>query len=204
MPEIRFSMNGLILYVDGYRVDTIKSMPPGDESRCRSCDRKVLLDRWMRAASEMNVESRGVAKVSEAYLRSLVGNRALRKGVESIEKLPDAWLNVLDEAAGFHDTCRCDVNEEAKRIILTMRRFRRDLLQVFTITERSLGFVPDVAGKGDTVCILLACSVPVILRNIGDSVFEFIGEYYIHGLMEAEFMHLASENDWEPEEIEIH
>ena len=202
IPKIRISMDRSTLHVDGYRVDTIKSMPSGDKSRCRSCKKAILPDRWMRAVCEMNLKSGGVGKVSEAYLRSLVGNRAVIK-VGLLEKLPDAWLSILEEAAGFHDTCGCDVNEEARRIIRTMETLRDNLSWAFAITERSLGFVPTSAVEGDTVCILLGCSVPVVLRNVGDSMFIFIGECYIDGLMEAEFMHLASENAWEPEEIKI-
>ncbi len=206
IPKIEFSINGLILYADGYRVDTIKGMLPRKDSRCRSCNRKTKADRWTRVVRKMKLETCGVGKVPEAYLRSVVGDRAMRGRPRSLEKMPDAWLSILEEAACFHDTCGCDVDEQAKDIITTMYEFseRNRNRRVFAITERSLGFVARESKEGDTICILLGCSVPVVLRDIGDSAFEFVGECYIHGLMEGEFMHLASENAWKPERIEIH
>ena len=129
----------------------------------------------------------------------------MREESRTVEKLPDAWLSLLEEAACFHDTCGCDVNEEAREIIATMNTLRFYRRRTFAITEHSLGFVDTYAKEGDIICILLGCSVPVVLRPVGgDSAFEFIGECYIHGLMEGEFMQTVSENGWEPEEIEIH
>ena len=44
--------------------------------------------------------------------------------------------------------------------------------------------------KGDVVCILLGCSVPVLLRPSTDqkSCYEVVGESYVHGVMEGEAM----------------
>ena len=203
IPKIRFSINELILYVIGYRVDTIKSTPPTGQQRCRSCDRATYADCWAGEDFDTSLDTCYVGKVREAYPRSLVGNRALRGSPGILEKMPDAWLGILEEAACFHDTCGCDVNGEAIDITNTIS-FVKGIRKVLAFTERSVGFVAEKAKEGDTICILLGCSVPVVLRPIGDSAFEFVGECYIDGLMEGESMHTASESAWEPEEIEIH
>ena len=47
---------------------------------------------------------------------------------------------------------------------------------------------PDVKA-GDMICIIFGCSVPVVLRKVstgGASHFEFIGECYVHGMMDGE------------------
>jgi hypothetical protein len=48
---------------------------------------------------------------------------------------------------------------------------------------------PDVR-EGDMVCIIFGCSVPVVLRKVsaggGGSHYEFIGECYVHGMMDGE------------------
>ena len=48
---------------------------------------------------------------------------------------------------------------------------------------------PDVMG-GDMICIIFGCSVPVVLRRVSTGVrdfhFEFIGECYVHGMMDGE------------------
>ncbi|KAF9889032.1 hypothetical protein FE257_008009 [Aspergillus nanangensis] len=51
-----------------------------------------------------------------------------------------------------------------------------------------VGLCPADARKGDLVCILFGCSVPVILRKHGrgeTSSFEFIGEAYVHERMDG-------------------
>ena len=54
-----------------------------------------------------------------------------------------------------------------------------------------LGLAPTAAQPGDRICILFSCSVPVVLRSVvvqetGSKYYKFIGECYVHGLMEAE------------------
>lgn len=39
----------------------------------------------------------------------------------------------------------------------------------------------------DTVCVLLGCSVPVVLRKIEDH-YIFIGECYVENIMQGEVM----------------
>lgn len=52
-----------------------------------------------------------------------------------------------------------------------------------------IGMAPPQARKGDVVCILLGCSVPVVLREVHvghQSMYKFIGECYLHGFMNGE------------------
>jgi len=55
----------------------------------------------------------------------------------------------------------------------------------------SVGMAPPGAEKGDIACVLLGCSVPVVLRKSNDGsgeAYKFIGECYIHGIMSGEIM----------------
>jgi hypothetical protein len=59
--------------------------------------------------------------------------------------------------------------------------------------KQLFGLAPTRAEEGDLICILFGCSVPVILRNMspsppesGDAYFYFIGEAYVHGMMDGE------------------
>jgi hypothetical protein len=45
-----------------------------------------------------------------------------------------------------------------------------------------LGLAPLKAQRGDLVCVLFGCSVPMILRE-WKGVATFVGESYVHGLM---------------------
>ena len=59
----------------------------------------------------------------------------------------------------------------------------------FRIKAR-LGLAPPSAEKGDIICVLFGCSVPVLLRPSTtkgrEDEFTFIGECYLHGMMDGE------------------
>jgi len=63
--------------------------------------------------------------------------------------------------------------------------------------EGRLGLVPRESKEGDLICILLGCSVPVVLRRIAeedtDAGVTLIGACYIHGMMQGEA--LTDNND---------
>ena len=67
-----------------------------------------------------------------------------------------------------------------KRRFVEMQGTRSPYKQLF------LGLAPEGTKKMDIVCVLFGCSVPVVLRDRGGGYYEFIGECYIHGMMDGE------------------
>lgn len=70
--------------------------------------------------------------------------------------------------------------------------------RLMVTTDGSIGVAPRRAQKGDIVCVLYGCSVPVVLRKCGTefesvTLFEFIGECYLDGLMDGEVLNLNKE-----------
>jgi hypothetical protein len=57
--------------------------------------------------------------------------------------------------------------------------------QFFITKNHRIGLAPLHAQKGDVVCLLLGGEVPLLLREAGDE-YEFVGECYVHGLMNGE------------------
>jgi hypothetical protein len=55
----------------------------------------------------------------------------------------------------------------------------------FTVTDEGhVGITAAHARKGDMVCVLFGCSIPVVLRPVGvEGRYEFVGECYLHGFM---------------------
>jgi hypothetical protein len=61
------------------------------------------------------------------------------------------------------------------------------------ISDRGyIGLGPIVARKSDMICILYGCSVPVIIRKVGDH-YLFIGECYVQGLMDGQALELLKQ-----------
>jgi hypothetical protein len=51
-------------------------------------------------------------------------------------------------------------------------------------SSKIIGLGPDTLAEGDSVCILLGCSVPVVLRRVGD-YFIYLGEAYVDEYMKG-------------------
>jgi hypothetical protein len=49
-----------------------------------------------------------------------------------------------------------------------------------------IGIAPQESQKGDIICIFFGCSVPVVLQPQEDGEFKFVGECYVHGVMDGE------------------
>ncbi|KAF2162445.1 hypothetical protein M409DRAFT_27070 [Zasmidium cellare ATCC 36951] len=63
----------------------------------------------------------------------------------------------------------------------------RDMARRLAVTESGhVGIVPQQAQKGDLVCVLYGCSVPVILRPLAKGQYRLVGECYLQGFMEGE------------------
>lgn len=61
------------------------------------------------------------------------------------------------------------------------------LRRLFVTEEGYIGSGPREMEEGDMICVLFGCSVPVILRRLEDDEFyQFVGECYLHGFMDAE------------------
>jgi len=54
------------------------------------------------------------------------------------------------------------------------------------------GLAPDRARKGDLICILAGCTVPVVLRRHKNAnqerYYELVGEAFVYGKMDGEAM----------------
>ena len=57
---------------------------------------------------------------------------------------------------------------------------------VFVTKQGYLGFGYVGIKPGDVVCILATASVPHVLRRTGDLNYKFLGEAYVHGVMDGE------------------
>ncbi|KAI3340008.1 heterokaryon incompatibility protein-domain-containing protein [Ustulina deusta] len=57
------------------------------------------------------------------------------------------------------------------------------------------GLAPQGCKVSDLVCILLGCSVPVILSRDRGSLYKIVGEAYVHGMMDGEAMEMVPLNE---------
>ncbi|KAL1626930.1 hypothetical protein SLS54_002468 [Diplodia seriata] len=67
--------------------------------------------------------------------------------------------------------------------------------RAFVVTEKGfLGLAPEKVAEGDVVCFFMGCSDPFVLRPLqGKHTFLFVGETYIPGIMDGEWIARADE-----------
>lgn len=59
---------------------------------------------------------------------------------------------------------------------------------VYITKEGHIGLALSTARPGDELCILFGCTAPVVLRRHDDGSHTFIGDSFVHGIMDGEMM----------------
>ena len=133
-------------------------------------------------------------KVPERLWRTLVADRGPH-GADAPSWYDRACLECLahvDENGDLNTTLLKDMDRTASTMVTFLERVQRIIWnRVFFLTkagnERNalFGLAPPKAETDDVVCIFYGCSVPVLIRPADDG-FTFIGECYVHGMMDGE------------------
>jgi hypothetical protein len=58
----------------------------------------------------------------------------------------------------------------------------------FISSEEYVGLTPAHSRPGDIVCIIFGVTVPFVLRDVGKGEYQLIGEAYMFGIMDGEFV----------------
>jgi ankyrin repeat protein len=91
--------------------------------------------------------------------------------------------------------------EESSELVQFLRRVQSVIWnrKPFGTTRGYVGIAPSRTSQGDVICVLLGCSVPVILRKMHQigNCYELIGESYVHGIMDGEALELGVIEDFE-------
>jgi hypothetical protein len=108
----------------------------------------------------------------------------------------------------FMRTCLADVfRNETGSSALRTREYTQsdDILRLINTTLLStlpgrtfiatsqgfIGLAPEEAQPGDWVCVIPGNETPVVLRYQGDKTCIFVGECYLHGIMDGQYLNLA-------------
>ena len=205
-------MKNSSMWVEGLIVDEIAEIQPaaffGDAY-------DGVPDQWRAAGGWME----SAKEPPDAYWRTLVANRG-----PNGSGTPDFYpVACQEQANSYHrvadnskwDSSATPVSRATVALVVKfVHRVKEVVLDRRLVNTKHgrLGLVPWLAKKCDLICILFGCSVPIVLRrqkdaHTGQEYFQFIGECYIHGIMEGEALELAkgeSDNDWiDKQEFEL-
>jgi hypothetical protein len=173
-------------------------------------------DQWLSLASSL--ERKGFP-FRESFWRTLVANRIQADGERTFVLPPvdwgmafRAWLKltgtgftapldpaaVPEELADLTDPL-CEFSDRVSSILMEGK--------VLVVTQSGrLGLARFEAVPEDLVCIMMGCSVPMIIRPVSHAEpgkYILIGESYIHGIMDGEVMDELDAKKYELKEITI-
>lgn len=170
------------LFVDGFVVDVVE-LPKGPSQN------GLIPKDWLDTGGWEDLTA---APPSE-FWRTLVADRG-PNGSNCLRVYPRACRYLIPSIVGGDISTNTLLSKATSAPVAKFLRRVQAVIctrRLFRTGRGFLGLVPEKAIKGDLICILFGCSVPVVLRRhsspqtLGD-YFEFIGECYVHGLMEGE------------------
>lgn len=176
------------MYVEGFVIDSIKAKKPYAADG-------IILNEWLSAGGWTDMS----ALPPDEFWRTLVADRG-PNGVNPPTFYPRACKAALNQSVkGGHISTNTLVHNGKSTIVAKFLRRVQEVIWMrrLVITEHDfLGLAPEMSKKRDQICILYGCSVPVALRRMVDPVtdeeyFIFIGECYVHGIMDGEAFALA-------------
>jgi hypothetical protein len=179
------------MFVQGFRMDSIAEIGPrGAEG--------IIPYEWL---DMIDMDREGI---QEEFWRTLVANRG------DDNKAAEAWYGRSWKYC-LDNSHHGDINMTALRHAGDAKMVKPFLDRVqsviwnrkFFVSKDSglLGLAPLYAKAGDLICIFYGCSVPVILREhvSAGHYFQFIGECYVHGVMDGEALRQQANRDWHEE-----
>ena len=177
------------MYVEGFVIDTV-----GKKNSC-SFD-GIILHEWLEAGDWSDMS----ALPPPAFWRTLCADRG-PNGSNPPLFYPRACKWALNQIVKHRHIntkkivhrSKCDIVARFLRRVQEVIWMRRLIKTEGGKGENDLprlGLAPQLTTKRDLICILYGCSVPVVLRKhhegTPDEHYTFIGECYVHGIMEGE------------------
>ena len=171
------------MFVKGFIIDEVRKKGPYAPDG-------IILNEWLEAGGWDD----HTAEPPDQFWRTLVADRG-PNGLNPPTFYPRACKAARNQSVkGSHISTSSLVHYGKSTIVAKFARRVQEVIWMrrLVTTERDLlGLVPAETKKRDLICILFGCSVPVVLRRHSDSktkkqYFQFIGECYVHGLMDGE------------------
>ncbi|WZH40679.1 heterokaryon incompatibility protein-domain-containing protein [Fusarium acuminatum] len=219
-PLITTENDDTVLVVKGYHIDNVKEVglkAPGPHLTEHTNESLLEWENSMRAVLE---EWRTILLPSDTYRTGEPFHLAFWRTVlvdlkqgEHPKRTSAIGAKRLDED-DIRELPRLDTAEGTERLLNTWSsclqpeyqtlRLIEQFSRRFILTDTGyIGLGPPDVQVGDSICVLLGGSVPYALRRNHDNTWCYIGECYIHGTMDGEFVTEAIESKTEPVEFKI-
>ncbi|KAE9365935.1 hypothetical protein N431DRAFT_278717, partial [Stipitochalara longipes BDJ] len=179
--KVEAKVDGRRLLVKGMRIDAVKLIYPVCGTHRKSVG-LTTQKTWREAMPQADYISGGT--VAEAFDRTIVTDIVQDDPPHDYLYKRGHWVDwsllesdplSLDES----DLCKRHALEVALNRITFARR-------LFWTNGGYLGLGPAGMTERDVICVFHGGQVLYVLRDAGTGVYEFLGECYVHGLMDGE------------------
>ncbi|KAH6665788.1 heterokaryon incompatibility protein-domain-containing protein [Halenospora varia] len=199
-----FSSDGRTVTVEGCHLGDIEDVGEpyfgiGTPHFQFSTEMKRVIGSWLVLALNCNSPISGGASIEileeeriNAFCKTLIGNRSgTNRSVD--QELYHKMLDVARGASTVPTESTGNAEDAFQKLIQPNVVEWSDMMfnrRFFTSGHAIMGMSWHTARVGDSIVILAGCDVPVILRKADGDAWEFHGESYVHGFMDAEVVDL--------------
>lgn len=174
------------MYVEGFVIDGVKEKKPYAADG-------IILNEWLNAGDWTDDS----VLPPEPFWRTLVADRG-PNGLNPPTFYPRACKAARNQSVkGGHISTNALIHYGKSTFVAKFARRVQEVIWMRRLIKTNrglLGLGPEKTKKRDLICILYGCSVPVLLRqhhyhslpDQPETYYEFIGECYVHGLMDGE------------------
>lgn len=175
-------------------IDIYKGFNGEEDRRIKVLRRTIVLqaykdwEKYIESLPAMQDPYRGGCGRQGAFWRTLIANCVTpQTGPPSdelnFERRFNAWMD-KDAPRMYDDSFTAPFYKAT--IVRCLRR------SFFVTNEGYFGLGSCYPRQGDIVCIIRGSPVPFVLRPRVDEFFELVGEAYVHGIMDGEFVRPAN------------
>jgi hypothetical protein len=102
--------------------------------------------------------------------------------LRAIQAILEGYINLTSPDKFYAD----DISQNCKNYMRTLedQHDRRP----FISAQGYVGLAPAHLQPGDAICILYGATVPFVLRELPDGQYQLIGEAYVRGIMDGEWL----------------
>jgi hypothetical protein len=196
LPQVQIDISLSKLSISGARFDTIRVTSSAKNSDGAKYKPGVCMKEMMEIYQSSKNPYRTFEGQQEALWRTPIAdlehiisqnfngyrraNYRLYNGFRYAGRKPDASSEGTTEGQQLGGRDRVDY-ERSMGMLSYGRR-------TFGTSKGYLGLGPDSAQEGDWVCVIAGAAVPFILREESKGMWKLVGECYLHGIMDGEFM----------------
>ena len=188
IAEVRHRSGG-ILSVIGTRLATVQHAKRIKMPVDRNIESVILEIQRLAPHGILERSYPGGGTVLAAYCHTICASHfsdgflPLRKDLPQLQQSRDFLSTILQPAKNrIPDT---SPGTEAREF-LGRARYVCDQRSFIETREGYIGLAPQVAQPGDHVCVLLGCSIPMLLRPAPNLQYQVVGACFIYGLMQGE------------------